>query len=99
MYHRAPAYLLSNLMPACLLFMDIGLLIQHRERFSRRVRRAFWVYFLVPLAAMGIASNIQAEMLPNIFPAFPLLHVALMTIRNVIIWKPEKTDAVRKERE
>jgi serine phosphatase RsbU (regulator of sigma subunit) len=119
-YHRGPGYLLSNLCPVIMLVINAVLLIRYREKVSPRVRRAFWIYMIAPLVAIGVqsfffelqlislatvggavymfsvitrnqnekyakqqlessrletelntASNIQAHMLPNIYPAFP----------------------------
>ena len=119
-YHRAPAYILSNLCPMLMLIGDIVLLVRYRGNITSRVRSAFWVYLIAPIAAIIIqgftygiqfiilatvasavfmfsvivqnlnekyeaqqkensrieteltmASSIQADMLPNIYPAFP----------------------------
>ena len=119
-YHRAPGYLLSNLCPLLMLVTDIFLLVRYRGNIGRRVKTAFWIYLIAPIAAMMIqsfsygiqfiifatvgaaaymfsvivrdqneqyekqrlersrldtelsmASSIQADMLPNIFPAYP----------------------------
>ena len=119
-YHRGPLYILSNLYPICMLVIDMVLLIRYGKGMNRRVRNAFWLYIIAPVAAILIqsvfygvqfiifatvgaavymfsviigdlnekytrqqtessrieteltmASGIQADMLPNIFPAFP----------------------------
>lgn len=119
-YHRAPLYIISNFAHISMMLIDIYLLIRFRKNFSKPVWRAFWIYIVAPLAAIGIqafvhdvqfiilatvggaiymfavimtnqmkeyeaqkaergrmetelnmASGIQADMLPNIFPAFP----------------------------
>lgn len=119
-YHRAPAYLLSNVCPVLMLVFDIVLLVQNRKKIDKKVRIAFWNYMIAPITAILIqsfsnkiqyiifatvgasvymfsvivqnqneqyekqkiessridaeltmASAIQADMLPNIFPAFP----------------------------
>ena len=119
-YHRAPAYLLSNICPFIMLIIDAVLLVRFRKNIESRVRTAFWVYLAAPIAAILIqsftfgiqfiifatviaavymfsviiktlneqfekqqlessrieteltmASSIQADMLPNIYPAFP----------------------------
>ena len=119
-YHRAPGYLLSNLSPLLMLVTDAFLLIRYRRNISHRVRTAFWIYLIAPIAAiviqsitygiqfiifatvgaavymfsvivrdqneqyekqrmersrldteLSMASSIQADMLPNIFPAYP----------------------------
>ena len=119
-YHRSPAYLLSNACPVAMLVIDIVLMIRHGRKISSRVRVAFWIYLIAPVIAVAIqsfsygiqfiifatvasvvymfsvivkdqnetyskqqiessrleteltmASPIQADMVPNIFPAFP----------------------------
>ena len=40
-YHRSPAYLLSNLAHISMLGIDVFLLIRWKNHFSRRIRRAF----------------------------------------------------------
>ena len=119
-YHREKWYILSNLMPLIMMIQGVFLLVRHRDRFEKPVRRAFWVYLIAPLAAIALqafvpgiqfviiatvagavymfavitsvllnrfekqrmdasrietelsmATRIQADMLPNIFPAFP----------------------------
>ena len=119
-YHRGSAYLLSNLCPLMMLVIDMVLLVRHGSIIDRRVRSAFWIYLIAPIAAilvqglfygvqfiifatvgaavymfsaivrnqnenyakqqmessrieteLTMASGIQADMLPNIYPAFP----------------------------
>ena len=119
-YHRSERYLLSNAAPLVMMIQGMYLLIRFRDRFSRRIARAYLIYLLAPLAAMllqavysevqfvifatvgaavnmfavitddltekyekqqaeasrietelSMATRIQADMLPNIFPAFP----------------------------
>ena len=119
-YHRAPLYVLSNLCPLIMLVVDAVLLLRFCGEVDRRVKSAFWVYLIAPIAAIVIqsafygvqliifatvgaavylfsvivqnqneayekqqkessrieteltmASSIQADMLPSIYPAFP----------------------------
>ncbi len=119
-YMRSPGYLLSNLCPLIMLVLNVYLLIRYRKNMKKRVRTAFWIYLISPIAAMliqsfsygiqfiilatvgsavymfeviikdqteqfekqqmeasrldtelSMATRIQADMLPNIFPAFP----------------------------
>lgn len=119
-YHRSKLYLLSNAAPLVMMMQGMYLLIRFRDRFSKRIARAYLIYLLAPLAAMllqavysevqfvifatvgaavnmfavitdeltekfekqqaeasrietelSMATRIQADMLPNIFPAFP----------------------------
>ena len=55
-YHRAPAYLLSNLCPLVMLAVDAILLIRYGKSMNRRVRKAFWIYIIAPIAASLIQS-------------------------------------------
>ncbi len=57
-YRRSPAYLLSNLSHALMMAQDIYLLVFFRKKFAPRVAAAFWVYILVPLAAMVLQAAI-----------------------------------------
>ena len=119
-YHRAPAYIVSNLPQVLMLGLDVYLLIRYRAKFRKRIAVSLWVYLIAPLVAivlqmlitdvqfiiiatvggavymfgtimrdlseqyeaqrkessrieteLNMASGIQANMLPNIFPAFP----------------------------
>ncbi len=119
-YHRASLYVLSNLCPLIMLVIDAVLLLRFCGEVDRRVKSAFWVYLIAPIAAIVIqsafygvqliifatvgaavylfsvivqtqneayekqqkessrieteltmASSIQADMLPSIYPAFP----------------------------
>ena len=53
-YHRGAAYTLSNLAPLGMLCIDVALLLRHGKRLSPRVRSAFWVYMIAPIAAILI---------------------------------------------
>ena len=119
-YHRSALYLLSNLCPMIMLFIDMVLLIRYPRSAGRSVITAFWIYMIAPIIAiiiqsfsygiqfiifatvgaavymfsvivrslnkryakqqlessrieteLNMASSIQADMLPNIYPAFP----------------------------
>jgi serine phosphatase RsbU (regulator of sigma subunit) len=119
-YRRAPLYVLSNVCPLAMLLIDVVVLLRCCKDVDRRVKSAFWVYMIAPIAAiviqsalygvqliifatvgaavymfsviirdlntkyekqqaessrleteLSLATRIQADMLPNIFPAFP----------------------------
>ena len=119
-YHRGTGYILSNFSPFVMLVIDMVLLIICRKKIDKRVKMAFWIYLIAPVAAilvqsiffgiqfiifatvgaavfmfsviikvqnekyekqqlerskikteLTLATRIQANMLPNIFPAFP----------------------------
>jgi serine phosphatase RsbU (regulator of sigma subunit) len=119
-YQRAPLYVLSNVCPLAMLLIDVVVLLRCCKDVDRRVKSAFWVYMIAPIAAIVIqsafygvqliifatvgaavymfsvivqnqnaayekqqvessrieteltmASSIQADMLPSIYPAFP----------------------------
>jgi len=52
-YRRASGYLFSNLAHIVMLCIDVFLLIRWRDRFSPRIRRAFWIYIIAPFAAIA----------------------------------------------
>ena len=119
-YHRGSLYLLSNLCPLAMLFINLFLLVRCGQDVKPRVRTAFLIYLIAPIAAiviqsytygiqfiivatvgaavymffviireqneqyekqrmessrleteLAMASSIQSDMLPNIFPPFP----------------------------
>ena len=55
-YHRAPAYLLSNVAHIVMLVTDVYLITHNRDSFSPQVRRAFWLYIVSPIAAIAIQA-------------------------------------------
>ena len=55
-YHRSPAYMLSNLAHVVMLGVDVFLLIRWRNRFKPRIRLAFWVYIIAPVVAIAIQA-------------------------------------------
>ena len=120
MYHRSRQYIVSNIVPVLMMVLGAYLLVRYRSLIEKRVLAAFWIYLLLPLAAivvqafysgikfimiatvgaavymfvaitssltekyenqqressrieteLSMANRIQADMLPNIFPAFP----------------------------
>ena len=122
-YHRGPLYLLSNLSPLVMLFINLFLLARYGRDVKPRIRTAFLIYLIAPIAAiviqsyiygiqfiivatvgaavymflviireqneryekqrmessrleteLAMASSIQSDMLPNIFPPFPELE-------------------------
>ena len=52
-YHRSPAYMLSNMAHIVMLGTDVFLLIRWRKNFTPRIRRAFWIYIVAPIAAIA----------------------------------------------
>ena len=55
-YRRSPAYLLSNLAHISMLGIDVFLLTRWRNNFSPRIRHAFWVYIIAPIAAIVVQA-------------------------------------------
>ena len=55
-YHRSPTYLLSNLAHVVMLGGDACLLVKYRDKFSDRLRPAFWNYIIAPLVAILIQA-------------------------------------------
>ena len=52
MYQRTAGYPLTYIVPFVIMAMAIYVLINYRDQLSIKERRAFWVYYLVPLIAM-----------------------------------------------
>ncbi len=52
-YRRSPAYMLSNLAHIVMLGADVFLLLRWRKSFSPRIRKAFWIYIVAPIAAIA----------------------------------------------
>ncbi len=55
-YHRASLYVLSNLCPLVMLLIDSYLLFRYRNNITPRIRTAFLVYMIAPIAAIAIQS-------------------------------------------
>ena len=55
-YHRGPQYILSNLCPLVMLLIDSYLLFRYKDNIAPRVRSAFWIYLIAPIAAIAIQS-------------------------------------------
>ena len=55
-YRRSPAYLLSNLAHIGMLCIDTFLLVRWKDKFSPRIRHAFWVYIIAPIVAIAIQA-------------------------------------------
>ena len=53
-YCRGRGYFLSNLGPLAMLVVDVVLLLRHGKNIDRKVRSAFWVYMIAPIAAILI---------------------------------------------
>ena len=55
-YHRSGLYIISNIAPVLMMALGAYLLIRYREKIERSVRVAFWVFLLVPLAAIIVQA-------------------------------------------
>ena len=55
-YHRSPAYIVSNLCPFAMLIADIVLLIRFKDNIDSKLRSAFWIYMIAPIIAIAIQS-------------------------------------------
>ena len=53
-YHRQPLYPLSYITTAIAVALNILILIKDRNKLTYREKAAFWIYFMVPLAAAVI---------------------------------------------
>lgn len=54
LYHRNNGYIISMLLPLCCMMIDSSLLIQYRERISKRALWAMLSYIILPVAASMI---------------------------------------------
>lgn len=54
LYHRNNGYIISMLLPLCCMLIDSSLLIQYRERISKRALWAMLSYIILPVAASMI---------------------------------------------
>ena len=56
LYHRGWQYILSNLCPLVMMLIDSYLLFRYKDNIAPRVRSAFWIYLIAPIAAIAIQS-------------------------------------------
>ena len=77
-YRRSRWYPLVYLTVGLILLMDVALLIGHHRSLSRRERAAFWIYLIVPVAAIvaqlfvygisfGILAMVVAALVVDVF--------------------------------
>ena len=81
-YHRAPAYLLSNLAHLCMLAADAYLLIRWRANFNPRIRRAFWAYIIAPFAAMAVQAFFRDVQLIILATVAAAVYMAMVIMRD-----------------
>ena len=84
-YHRSPAYLLSNLAHVLMLGIDVFLLIRWRNKFSPRIRLAFWVYTVAPVAAIALQAffhDVQLIILATVAAAVYMSMVIMQDQRE-----------------
>jgi serine phosphatase RsbU (regulator of sigma subunit) len=92
-YHRGPGYLFSNLAHVIMLGGDVVLLIRYRNKFSDRIRPAFWNYIIAPLAAILIQAffrDVQFIILATVAAA---VYMSMVIMRDQML-KYEKQQAV-----
>lgn len=81
-YRRSSGYLFSNLAHIVMLCIDVFLLIRWRDRFSPRIRRAFWIYIIAPFAAIAAQAffrDIQLIILATVAAA---VYMAMVIMRD-----------------
>ena len=81
-YHRGAGYLLSNLCPVVMLIINAVLLIRHRNRISPRIRLAFWIYMVAPLAAIAVQSIFYSIQLIILATVGGAVYMFSVIIRN-----------------
>ncbi len=81
-YHRSGTYLLSNLAHVVMLGGDAFLLVRYRDKFNSRIRSAFWIYIIAPLAAILVQAffhDVQFIILATVAAA---VYMSLVIMRD-----------------
>ena len=81
-YHRSPAYLLSNLAHIVMLCIDIFLLIRWRNNFTPRIRHAFWAYIIAPIAAIAVQAFFQDVQLIILATVASAVYMAMVIMQD-----------------
>ena len=81
-YHRGPAYILSNLAHLVMLITDACLLVKYKAKFNDRIRPAFWNYIIAPVAAILVQAffhDVQFIILATVAAA---VYMSLVIMRD-----------------
>ena len=84
-YHRSPAYIVSNLCPFAMLIADIVLLIRYKNNIDSKLRSAFWIYIIAPIVAIAIQSfsyGIQFIIFATVGAAVYMFSVIVQNLNN-----------------
>ncbi|MDD5949981.1 MAG: histidine kinase [Lachnospiraceae bacterium] len=94
-YHRNPAYIISMLLPLCIMLIDLSLLIQYRNNLSRLMLVAMISYIALPLVAVVIQVFYYGISLINIGACISiiLMFVVSMVEQNENLAKKENEAA------
>ena len=81
-YRRSPAYLLSNLAHIGMLCIDAFLLIRWRDKFSPRIRKAFWVYIIAPIVAIALQAFFKDVKLIILGTVAAAVYMSMVIMRD-----------------
>ena len=81
-YHRGPAYFLSNLAHLIMLGTDVYLLIRCRTKFRPRIRRAFWTYIIAPIAAIAAQAFFHDVQLIILATVAAAVYMAMVIMQD-----------------
>lgn len=99
-YHRSPAYIVSNLCPFAMLIADIVLLIRFKDNIDSKLRSAFWIYMIAPIIAIAIQSfsyGIQFIIFATVGAAVYMFSVIVQNLNSK--YKIQQQDKSRIEAE
>ncbi|MBQ7741287.1 MAG: serine/threonine-protein phosphatase [Eubacterium sp.] len=99
-YHRASAYLVSNVCPFAMLLGDIVLLIRFSKNIDSKLRSAFWLYLIAPIIAIAIQSftyGIQFIIFATVGAAVYMFSVIVQNLNK--IYENQQKDKSRIEAE
>lgn len=81
-YHRAPAYILSMLIPATGMVLDLSLLLQYRRRMSNKMFFTMCIYFVLPFFATTVQLAHYGFSLINLSIAFSMMIMYVIATRE-----------------
>lgn len=81
-YHRAPAYILSMLIPISGMLIDLSLLLQYRKRLSIKMFLTTSLYFVLPFFATIIQLSHYGYSLINLTIAFSMMIMYVVATRE-----------------
>ena len=92
-YHRSAAYPLAYLMPAAIMLFSAFLLVRYRRQLSQAALITFWLFLLVPAAAMVV----QLFLYGVYIVLFSVIFTALVLYFYIIADQAEQNEKQAKE--